>query len=812
MLRRDGIADLVCDNFPSVGSFRLACVTAAMIALLSWAQPASARSTFKPRIGGAMGIVPAHGHADLASGKSIPVVYHGGSVMRGVTIHTIFWAPSGYRFDGSPAAGVLGYKQMLQRFFTDVAHDSGSQSNVFSVLPEFADRRGQGHYAITYSAAADSIDVSDPYPPAGKQCPSPASVATCVTDLQVQRELDKVIQAHDPSGHGLHDLWFVFLPPDVDTCIQVGSCGTNAYAGYHSLSNLGHGPTIYALVPDPLIEFTPPPGADPQGNPEAESSIDTSAHETVEAITNPEGDGWMDPNGFEVGDKCENPEDGTPLGYAPNGSPYDQLIGGDKFLVQMMWSNARSGCVQRSTNTSSPLPLASVNLTQFRSAVSGNIGAARGGVAVLVAVARAGDVVAIGQTRTRSNGGWGPVALLSARGAPHAASDDRDLILVRYGAHGPRPDLISTGDGGNPFTESGWTGWFDLDNGFVVGQHSVQLAPCGQTGLLTLRIAGAPTPPPIERCSTESDIAALQTGPLTPATRITMSSQDNRAVTEQNPDGALIKLTVPLGEPGSVSAAGNGQVLFNPSGFPTCTADLRAQAVRCSGLRPGARYALASRHGRADSGGVARFAGFARRLRGGGVLSLHNGTGRVLTRLHVAHLRVDIAGQQTVLAGGSCQPGDYYGLPLTRPPLSVAVGFGVGGGGTVCPGSGHAAGFSTSNISQIDDLSGGLTRTQVPAIQRTTPINGETLYGRFIAQAQSALHGPHGSTFATGAPIELTITPAGSTRRVFRAPNVDIVRGVAVRALRRGAYTAIWVLKDANGDTRTIRTEFVEAR
>jgi hypothetical protein len=800
-----------CGKFPAVGRIRIGCLTAVIVAMMCYAAQASAQSTFKPRIRGAMGIVPRHGAADIATGESVPVVYHGGSVMQGVTIHTLFWAPSGYRFDGSPSPGVLGYEQMIQRFFSDVANASDTQSNVFSVLPQFADGHGAGRYAITYSAAADSVDDHDPFPPVRGQCPSPAGVATCVTDLQVQRELDKVIQAHDPSGHGLHNLWFIFLPPDVDTCVALGVCGTTAYAGYHSLSNEGHGATIYALVPSPLIEFTPGPGTDPQGNPEAESSIDTSAHETVEAITNPEGDGWMDPNGFEVGDKCENPEDGTPLGFAPDGSPYDQVISGDQFLVQMMWSNTAKGCVQRTTNTSSVLPLPRVSLTQFRPSVSGNIGFARGGVSVEAAVARAGDLIALAQGRTRADGSWGPLSLLSASGTPHAASDDRDVVLVRYSAHGLGTDVIAPGDGGNPFTESGWTGWFDLDNGFQVGAHQVKLSPCGQTGLLTLRIAGRPTAPPIEQCNTETNVSVMKTGRLTPRTPITMSSQDNRAVSLSAPNGALVGLTVSLGEPGSVSTVGNGQILFNPSGFPTCAADLRTQTVRCTGLRPGSRYTLSGRRAHAGAGGAATFAGFARSLRGQ-VLSLRNGSARLLTRLHVAHLRVDIAGRQTVLSGGTCQPGDYYGLPLLGPPTSPAIGLGVGGNGTDCPASGRAKGLTTQHIAQIDDLSGGQTLTNVPDVLRTMPLQGETLYGPFVLQARSGLPGPDNTVYARRVPISVTITPAGSRHSVLHAQNVDTTRGVTVRSLRRGVYVASWVLTDANGDTRTIRTEFVEAR
>jgi hypothetical protein len=780
---------------------------AALIALLAIAPAAPARSTFRPRIGGAMGIVPVRGRADLAAGKSIPVVYHGGSVMRQVTVHTVFWAPSGYRFDGSPSPGVLGYKPMIQRFFTDVSHDSGAQSNVFSVLPQYADRRGSGAYSIAYAAAADSIDDTDPYPPVARQCASPAGIAACLTDHQVQHELDRVIRSHDPRGRGLHDLWFVFLPPDVDTCVDAGSCGTTAYAGYHSLSNLGHGVVIYALVPDPLIEFTPPPGTDPEGNPEAESTIDTAAHETVEAITDPQGTGWMDPNGFEVGDKCEFPEDGTPLGYAPNGSPFDQVINGHRYLVQMMWSNPRSGCVQRSSAPGAAPRLARVNLTQFSPFLSGNAGIRRSGIAVQIALVRAGALRALADAQTRADGSWGPVELLSPFGLPHAPSDDRDVVIVRYGKHGLRPDVIATGDGGNPFTESGWTGWFDLDSGFSVRSHSIRLSPCGQTGVLALRIDGSPTVAPVERCDTESDIAAVPARTVSPRVAIVMSSLDNRAVTPPNPAGALVKLTVALGEPGSVGTLRNDQVLLAPSGLPACTADLRAQAVRCGGLRPRAQYSLRGVRGRADAGGFVRF---ALRVRRGATLALRNRLGRVLTRLHVARLRVDLLGSQTVVSGGSCEPGDYWGLPLSSPPISAAIGLGVAGRGTACPESGRAAGLPVASISQVDDLSGGVTRTEVPRIVRTTPLNGETLYGPFVAIARSGLPGPHGSTYAGGTPIALSIRRSG--RVVFRARDVDTRSGVAVRRLAPGVYAANWVLRDGNGDTRTIRTEFVQER
>ncbi len=757
-----------------------------------------------------MGILPPLNHRDVASAPPIPVVYHGGRVMRGVRIHTIFWAPSGFHFNGSPTPGVLGYQPMVQRFIADAAHDSGSKSNIFSILSEYPDP-GSGLYKFAYDPATDSINDTDPYPAKSKQCPSPAGIPTCVTDRQLAKEIDKVIQSRDPGARGLHNIWFILLPPDVDTCDAIGECGTTAYAGYHSLFNLGHGATVYSPIPDPQIEFVAPPGADPQGNVEAEETIDTVSHEAVEAVTDPIGQGWMDPNGFEVGDKCEFPEYGTPLGYAPDGSPYNQLINGRRYLIQEMWSNVRQGCVQKNSSSHSALPLARVDLRQFSSSVSGNIGAQRAGVTVQVGLVRSAgvDLVAEGAGRTRADGSWGPIKLNGPDGI-HSPSDDRDILVVEYGNHGPKPDLIATGLGGNPFILSGWTGWFDLDNGYRLTSSSVQVSPCEQVGVLG--VGGRSTPPPNDWCDGETNVARVTAPGITPRTQVSIGSTDNRAVTSANRNGALVKLVVGAGEPGSVSALGNRQIFITPSGFPSCTADLRAQSIRCSGLRPHASYVIGSRRSRANSHGAASFGGFARRVRGGQVFALRNSSGRVLTRLHVAHLRVDIKGLQTVISGGRCQAGDYYGLPVRHPPISGAIGLGIGGTGRICPYSGRAAGLSAEQISQVDDLSGGLTRTEVPDLRHASPADGAPVYGPFIALARSGLPAPHNGVIATGAQISLTITPSRSHRRVFHAGNVDTARGVTVRGLRRGAYVAHWVVRDANGDTRTVVTQFVQER
>src|SRR5258708_1611519 len=68
-----------------------------------------------------------------------------------------------------------------------------------------------GAYRLSSSAAADSIADTDPYPGVSDQCVSPSGAFACVTDAQVQAELDKIAPADE---RGLHNLWYVFVPPD----------------------------------------------------------------------------------------------------------------------------------------------------------------------------------------------------------------------------------------------------------------------------------------------------------------------------------------------------------------------------------------------------------------------------------------------------------------------------------------------------------------------------------------------------------------------------------------------------------------------
>ena len=836
----------------------LAASALAMVAAsASSASPGSAPASFHPRIRDAMGLVPpatARGRLrriDIASGAQTPVTYHGGPVMSGgVTLHTIFWAPSGYAFQGSPRSGIPTYEGLIQQFFTDVAADTGapgtcttSDCNVFTAQRQYAQGTSVGQitpgaYALSYNATADTVNATDPYPSKSKQCASPAGTAVCITDRQVAAEVDHIVQATG-GGRGLHNLWFVFLPPGVDECITPGACGTNTFAGYHAVFNIaGHGATIYAVAIDPIIEGPVPMGADPQGYPDAELELDVAAHEVNEATTDPEGNGWMDPNGFEIGDKCDTgPQTGIPLGFAANGSPFNQVINGHQYLLQEEWANSDSAgnadCVQAADSTSSRLPLPQVALRQFDPRVTGNVNQVPGGgIRVRVSLRRADRhgnpvVVARASTITRADGTW-QVSLW-----PHAPGDDRDEIDVDYsgpGAPQPHHQVILTGNGGNPFSESGWTGWVAMDAGSALtdpaGSSSLQVGPCFQVGTLSYTVNGAAAATsPNDFCNTQTDVANLSVPRVGKRDVLTWTSNDNRAFDDPtgpapNLFGGLVSLTVPVGEPGSVSAFSNPLAAFAPGGFPSCLADLELEAAACTGLVPGETYRVSDSlervSGTADSTGtlvvpLLVFRGDSVRL---------SNRFRTLTTLHVANLRLKIFGNETFASGGSCQPGEYYGQPLSKPPSSATAGLpsplttgGVALTGKICPTSGHVAGLPVTAPSQTDELSGGQTETEVPAIENTSPINGETVSGRFTALAQSGLRLPGNQVLRTDIVTQIglrILTLRGAP--VLRIRNVDTPRGVPVPGLRPGNYYAVWTLTDLNGDTRVLVTRFVSEK
>src|SRR5436305_3466758 len=176
---------------------------------------------FHPRIDNALGLVPpapdqgTKNFEPKQGGIYTAVTYHGGPTMTGgVTVHTIFWAPPGYSFQGSPGAGIPDYKGMIQQFFTDAAAGSTGTAglpctlaacNMFTVEPQYAWGTSpggitSGQNTINYNSVTDTVTDTHAYP-AG--CTSPEDTKAGVSDQDVQKEVDKIIQAAGGTGRGL---------------------------------------------------------------------------------------------------------------------------------------------------------------------------------------------------------------------------------------------------------------------------------------------------------------------------------------------------------------------------------------------------------------------------------------------------------------------------------------------------------------------------------------------------------------------------------------------------------------------------------
>jgi hypothetical protein len=71
------------------------------------------------------------------------------------------------------------------------------------------------------------------------------------------------------------------------------------------------------------------------------SLANVTAHEVMEMLTDPDGDGWLDRSGEEIADRC-NFRFGSCV-----------TLGSTKWQLQKQWSNADSACIQEKTGASS---------------------------------------------------------------------------------------------------------------------------------------------------------------------------------------------------------------------------------------------------------------------------------------------------------------------------------------------------------------------------------------------------------------------------------------------------------------------------
>jgi hypothetical protein len=271
------------------------------------------------------------------------LLYHGGPVMSANTDYALYWDPA-----GAPEFPA-GYEAGIGRWFEDLAHDSGGLANTDSVLAQYGQEGGAlAEYDVHFGGAL--IDT-DPYPANG--C---SAAPRCLTDAQLRSEIVAYVEARKLPVD-LQQEYFLLTPAGVESCTEAAghSCSDGTthprYCAYHSFIQTGSGVLVYAVDPWVLGLNCDFGEEHPNGNASDATIGGGLAHEHSESVTDPELNAWYDAKANEVADKCRTfkaaTEYGEPLGKAPDGADYNQVIDGDFYYYQQMWSNQAGACVQR---------------------------------------------------------------------------------------------------------------------------------------------------------------------------------------------------------------------------------------------------------------------------------------------------------------------------------------------------------------------------------------------------------------------------------------------------------------------------------
>ena len=304
---------------------------AALVGVASVAQAGD--SAPSPRDGHAFGIVPAMHAASMTLGSG-NLTYHGGPVEHTNKTYAIYWVPSGYSVSSD-------YESLINRFFTDVAADSGKTSNVYYSDTQYSD--GSGHVAYSSSFGGSYVDTS-PLPANG--C-ADSYTSVCLSDAQIQAEIQRVVTANGWPTGGTTE-YFMFTAKGIGSCLNSSECAFSYYCAYHSSFGSGSSEVLYANMPyaDTATNGTCDAGQHPNGS-DADATLNVTSHEHNETITDPNGNAWYDRRGYENGDKCAW-KFGTEIGSTAYGQ-YNQLINGHPYQLQQEYSNATSRCVLTGT-------------------------------------------------------------------------------------------------------------------------------------------------------------------------------------------------------------------------------------------------------------------------------------------------------------------------------------------------------------------------------------------------------------------------------------------------------------------------------
>jgi hypothetical protein len=306
--------------------------------------PAVAAATPR-RVAGLIPDIPNRHVTPRYAVRAANLSYGGGPVLHFNRTHVIFWAPAGSGLGFEP-----GYEALVTRFVSQVAADSHMPSNVYGLSGQYRDAFGPAAYNSSYAGWV--VDTA-PLPPSGCQEPQTGPPwTTCVTDAQIEDQLEQVVSANRLPRTGF-DVYFIVTPNGLGDCMDSSSTSCalggsdNGYCAYHSqtLDGLLYAVIPYNAVPGHCQSDSPRPN-----NNTADPALSTISHEHNEVVTDPEADAWIDQQGEEDGDLCIQ-SFGPNLGGSGQGA-WNEVIHGGHYYLQEEWSNENHACEPREKSDS----------------------------------------------------------------------------------------------------------------------------------------------------------------------------------------------------------------------------------------------------------------------------------------------------------------------------------------------------------------------------------------------------------------------------------------------------------------------------
>jgi hypothetical protein len=238
-----------------------------------------------------------------SGGSGNGIEYHGGPVMLGtVNIHYIWygtWTTTQKSLLTTLASGLSGsaYEKINTTYY------NGSNQHVSGTL-------------------AVGTDSTDNY-----------SHGTALSDADIL----SIVGANNATD--TNAIYIVATSPDVNE--SSGFC--TQYCGWHDHGTVGGRDIKYAFVGDPARcpSACEEQTASPNGDAGVDGMASIIAHETEEAISDPDLNAWYDHRGYENADKCAWTF-GTEQTLS-SGAKYNVTLGGKNFLIQQNWVNANGG-------------------------------------------------------------------------------------------------------------------------------------------------------------------------------------------------------------------------------------------------------------------------------------------------------------------------------------------------------------------------------------------------------------------------------------------------------------------------------------